>query len=163
MLHNILHKFKSNFLYFLNFCRIRKSLINFILKNILTHLNIFLAVVKNLEQNKDRAHFHLCLGRAHFIFCPSGLLSLLLLSLCANTPSLASARRRLSLRQGFSPQQEDQGKNGHNGKREGEHQTQLRTACSAGGRSRWVASCPPGFNPWIGLGVSPGLCLQNKF
>ena len=29
----------------------------------MTHLNIFLAVVKNLEQNKGRAIFHLCLGR----------------------------------------------------------------------------------------------------
>ena len=45
------------FFSFLNFCSIKRSLIILSKKIILAHFNIFLALVKKLEQNKDRALF----------------------------------------------------------------------------------------------------------
>jgi len=45
------------FFSFLNFCSIKRSLIILSKKIILAHSNIFLALVKKLEQNKDRALF----------------------------------------------------------------------------------------------------------
>ena len=72
------------FFSFLNFCSIKRSLIILSKKIILAHSNIFLALVKKLEQNKDRALFTYVWAK--FVLALQASSSLSLLLSCVKSP-----------------------------------------------------------------------------
>ena len=74
------------FFSFLNFCSIKRSLIILSKKIILAHSNIFLALVKKLEQNKDRALFTYVWAKFVLALQASSSLSLSLLLSCVKSP-----------------------------------------------------------------------------
>ena len=89
------------FFSFLNFCSIKRSLIILSKKIILAHFNIFLALVKKLEQNRDRALFTYVWAKFVLALQASSSLSLSLsLSCCLASKAQTSAWGKKRQRRG---------------------------------------------------------------